>query len=118
MSLTIHLESDTSLEPGAEVRGRVEWQAAVERPESVVISLLWHTEGKGTEDVAIVDQVEIDDPPVAGSRDFSLRLPDFPWSFSGTLISLLWRVEASVEPGGGVEFQNLVSAPGGEEIRL
>jgi len=118
MSLKIHLDSGTSLEPGSEVRGKVEWQAAVERPESVMISLLWHTEGKGTEDVEIVDQIEIADPPVAGSRDFSFTLPAFPWSFSGTLVSLIWRVEASVEPGGGVEFQNLVSAPGGEEIRI
>lgn len=118
MGMRIHLDSGIALEPGSEVRGKVEWQADVERPKSVMISLLWHTEGKGTEDVEIVEQIEIDDPPVSGSRDFSFTLPTFPWSFSGTLVSLIWRVEASVEPGGGVEFQDLVSAPGGEEIRI
>ncbi|MEE8526722.1 MAG: hypothetical protein V3T72_22520 [Thermoanaerobaculia bacterium] len=118
MSLKIHLDSGTALEPGSEIRGKVEWQTAVERPKSVVISLLWHTEGKGTEDIEIIEQIEVEDPPVSGSRDFSFTLPDFPWSFSGTLVSLIWRVEASIEPGGVIEYQNLVSAPGGEEIRI
>ena len=118
MAITIHLDSGAALEPGSEVRGRVDWQAAVERPETVMISLLWYTEGKGTEDVEIVDQIEIEDPPAAGSREFSFTLPDFPWSFSGTLVSVLWRVEASIEPDGGGEHVGLVSAPGGEEIRI
>ena len=118
MSLTIHLESDPSLEPGSELRGRVDWQTSVQQPKSVMISLLWHTEGKGTEDIEIVSQIEVKDPPISGSRDFSFQLPEFPWSFSGTLISLEWRLEASVEPGGLVEYQRLVLAPGGEEIRI
>ena len=84
----------------------------------MTISLLWHTEGKGTEDVEIVDQIEIENPPAAGRREFSFTLPDFPWSFSGTLVSLVWRVEVGIEPEGLVEHVNLVSAPGGEEIRL
>ena len=65
-----------------------------------MISLLWHTEGKGTEDVEVVEQINVEDPPITGSHDFSFRVPDFPWSFSGTLISLIWAVEASLDPGG------------------
>ena len=118
MSLSIHLENGTSYEPGSEVRGRVEWQAVAERPKAVLISLLWHTEGKGTEDIEILEQVEVEHPPAVGSRDFTFRLPDFPWSFSGTLVSLIWAIEASVEPDGTVERVGLVSAPGAEEIRL
>ncbi len=117
MSLRIHLE-DTSLEPGSELRGRVDWRAEGEPPESLLVSLLWYTEGKGTEDVGIVDHVTVEHPSIQGGHEFSFRLPDFPWSFSGTLISLVWAVEASLEPGGAVERANLVSAPGAREITL
>ncbi len=119
MSIRIHLKGGVAYEPGSEVRGRVEWQAeAGERPKAVLISLLWHTEGKGTEDVEILEQIEVEHPPVIGDRDFTFRLPDFPWSFSGTLLSLIWAVEASLEPGSTVERVDLISAPGGEEVRL
>ncbi|MCP3956402.1 MAG: hypothetical protein GY719_00975 [bacterium] len=118
MSMRIHLDGGTSFEPGAEVRGRAEWQAGDEAPRSVLISLLWHTEGKGTEDIEIVEQIELEHPPASGSRDLTFRLPDFPWSFSGALISLVWAIEASLEPGGTVERVDLISAPGAEEIRL
>ena len=117
MSLAIHLE-ETSLEPGSEVRGRVDWWAEGGAVHSVLVSLLWYTEGKGTEDVEIVEQVELESPSVQGDRAFSFRLPDFPWSFSGTLISLVWAVEASLEPDGAVERVALVSAPQAREIEL
>ncbi len=118
MSIRVQLDGGAAFEPGSEVRGRAEWQAEEGRPEAVLISLLWHTEGKGTEDIEIIDQLEVERPPAAGSRNFAFRLPDFPWSFSGKLISLIWAVEASLEPGNAVERVNLVSAPDGEEIRL
>ena len=117
MSLEIHLE-ETALEPGSELRGRVDWRAEKGFAESVTVTLLWYTEGKGTEDVGIVDQVEVEHPSRQGGHDFSFRLPDFPWSFSGTLISLIWAVEATLEPEGAVERVTLVSAPGARELQL
>ncbi len=117
MSVRIHLD-DTAFEPGSEVRGRVDWQPDGPARASVLISLLWHTEGKGIEDVEIVDQIQIELPRPHGHRDFSFRLPDFPWSFSGTLVSLIWAVEASLEPKGTVERVTVVSAPGSERIVL
>ena len=118
MSVQIHLDDDTAFEPGAEVRGRVEWQPDGPARESLQISLLWHTEGKGAEDVRIVDQVQVDLPRPHGHRDFSFRLPNFPWSFTGKLVSLVWAVEASLEPKGAVERVSIVSAPGGVAIEL
>ena len=113
----VHLEGDR-FEPGSLLEGRVDWDAGGERPERMMISLLWHTAGKGTEDVTVVDQVEVVGPSRLGSRRFEFSLPAFPWSFSGTLISLIWSVEASLEPKGALSRADLVLAPGAEEILL
>lgn len=116
-SIQVHLET-TSCEPGARVEGRIDWDAGGERVETLMVSLLWHTSGKGTEDIEIVDQITVEGPGPQGSHAFSFALPDFPWSFSGTLVSLVWSVEASLEPKGAVARTDFVSAPGAEEIRL
>lgn len=115
--IRIRLER-TSFEPGDSVDVKVEWDAGTEAPEEVLISLLWSTAGKGTEDIEVVEQVKVEHPSRYGERETSFRLPAFPWSFSGKLISLVWAIEASVEPKGGVERTDIVSAPGGEEVRL
>jgi len=116
--IRIELEDEkTAFEPGAEISGRVVWRTE-EAPEKVLVSLLWHTAGKGTEDIEIVEQETFEGPATTGEYDFSFRLPDFPWSFSGTLISLVWAVEASLEPGGGVAQVEVVSAPGAAEVRI
>ncbi len=115
--IRIHLQ-EQALEPGSELEGRVEWVAERESIESVSISLLWYTEGKGTEDVEVVQHRQVSRPSMQGDHDFSFRLPDFPWSFSGTLISLVWAVEASLEPDGAVERVTLVSAPEAREVEI
>lgn len=119
MSVQIQLDGDsTSFEPGADIRGRVDWQPDGPARMSMMISLIWFTQGKGIEDVTVVDQIQIDHPRPHGHRDFKFRLPDFPWSFSGSLISLTWAVEASLEPKGTVERVTVISAPGGEKVKL
>ena len=115
--IQVQVETDRC-EPGAPLEGRVDWQADEKRPERILISLLWYTAGKGTEDVEVVEQVEVESPSMIGSKGFELVAPEFPWSFSGTLVSLVWAVEASLEPKGGVSRVDVVVAPGAEEIRL
>jgi hypothetical protein len=96
----------TTFRPGEEVRGVASWSLE-EPPERVELRLFWHTQGKGDQDVEIVERVPFDAPGPQDRREFVLRLPEGPYSFSGKLISLLWSIEVVAEPGdlaGGVEI--------------
>jgi len=106
--------------PGERVEGVVSWSLDV-APTSVVVALVWHTEGKGTTDTEVVHRTEIDDADAADSRTFSFEIPPSPWSFSGTLISLVWAVELMISrPGQGdlVERRVIVVGPAREEVDL
>jgi hypothetical protein len=105
------------VEPGAVVAGEVDYDGA-EPGATLAISLLWCTAGKGTEDVGVVARHALVPSGPNGTAPFRFQAPAFPWSFSGRLLSLEWFVEASVEPGGWVDRQRVVIAPGGAEVRL
>lgn len=116
---SVEIELDRpAFEPGDVVEGTVRWNSGGQAAESVLISLLWHTEGKGTEDAETVAQTHIDAPTSSGEQRFALQLETQPWSFSGTLISVQWIVEASLEPNGDLHRAVLVAAPGGEEVQI
>ncbi len=104
--------------PGEQVTGSCEWRLEGDAT-SLSIHLLWHTVGKGTQDVVVVASVVVAQPEVGGRRTFSLQAPDDgPYSFSGTLISLSWAVEAVVEPGGATERVAILVGPRPSEVRL
>jgi hypothetical protein len=115
--LTIRLQDGAAVEPGARVRVAVAWTADDE-PERLELCLLWRTLGKGTQDVELVRTLALERPGRAGEHVFELDLPDYPWSFSGKLVTLEWTLEALLEPGDAVARETLVLAPGAAEIRL
>ncbi|MDA8017559.1 MAG: DUF3592 domain-containing protein [Thermoanaerobaculia bacterium] len=116
---SVEIELDRIVfEPGEVVEGTVRWSTGGQPAESVLISLLWHTEGKGTEDTETVAQTRVDTPSDHGEHRFALQLESQPWSFSGTLVSVQWIVEASLEPNGDLHRVVLISAPGGQEVRV
>lgn len=83
--------------PAATVSGRAEW--TLDRPpKGVEIRLYWRTEGRGTEDVSVVERVTVERPAIREARDFRFTLPEGPHSFTGTLVSLRWGVEVIVSP--------------------
>ena len=103
--------------PGDSISGRVAWTLDAE-PEALELRLFWHTSGKGTEDVEIVDDLRIEAVGSSGERSFSFRLPLGPYSFSGSLITLAWSLELMAFPGGEIERVELVVAPTPVELRL
>lgn len=106
-----------TFEPGETVDGEVSWQLD-EPPSSVELRLFWFTEGRGDQDLGVVEIVPFANPQRQDRRPFSLPLPPGPCSFSGTLISILWAIELIAEPGEVVERWHLVMGPGGNELRV
>ncbi len=117
-TMRIDLEDDRRWYlPGDEVSGRVGW-AMDSEPETVELRLFWHTSGKGTEDVEIVNDLRIEAPGSNGERGFSFRLPLGPYSFSGSLITLAWALELVVLPSGETERLDLIVSPIPAEVQL
>lgn len=69
--------------------------------DAVEVSVLWHTEGKGTEDLGIcafwrrsVRDGDWIDPRLPGR--FSVTLPKSPLSYDGELVKIFWAVRVRV----------------------
>ncbi|HYG62217.1 MAG TPA: hypothetical protein VEL74_06525 [Thermoanaerobaculia bacterium] len=118
MSITIETtDGRRAFRPGDRIEGTASWYLEKE-PRSVELRLFWYTQGKGTQDVEIVQGVPFDNPGAVDSRAFSVELPLAPYSFSGKLISLLWGLELVAEPGGETGRLEITVSPTGVEILL
>lgn len=109
--------NETAFEPGESIRGTLSWHHSKE-VEQVTIRLFWYTSGRGTSDVEIVEELEMVPERMTDHSSFSFQAPPQPYSFSGSLITLTWALEAIVEPGNEIERLELVIAPGRKEIVL
>jgi hypothetical protein len=101
--------------PGEKVSGEARWQLA-KRPDRVEIRLFWYTAGKGTVDVGIMGSSVIDEPQSEGAVIFHFTLPDSPYSFSGTLVSLQWAIELVI--GKEAARAPLVMGPNAQLVTL
>lgn len=103
-------------QPQQQVKGTVTWHLDKD-PKDLVVRLFWYTQGRGTEDLEVVDQVGVE-PAQQGQMSFSLTLPEGPYSFSGKLISVIWAVECVARPSNDCGREELTVSPTGEEIVL
>lgn len=114
--ISLSLEERAFL-PGDTINGNVSWEPKKNKgPQFIAVKLLWYTEGKGSKDDAIVAQEKIERPAMSGSQSFSLKLPDFPWSYEGKILSLKWCVEAASEKGIASQIE-IICAPQKEPIK-
>lgn len=117
---SMHIDTtgqQTAFEPGAEIEVYLEWDLD-EPAEAVELRLVWNTSGKGTTDLAVAEAVRFDAPSQRESRQATLTLPVSPYSFSGTLVSLIWALELVALPKGESARQEITIGPGGEEVLL
>ena len=106
---------DTERRPGDTLELMATWSLA-EPPEALEARLFWFTQGKGTQDVGVVETQPVDVPGAQGERRIRFKLPDAPYAFSGTLITLAWGVELIADDS--VARWEFVLAPDGREVRL
>jgi hypothetical protein len=110
-------EGQTAFRPGDKVRGAASWSLDDE-PESIELRLYWHTEGAGDQDLNVVEIVPFRAVAKEDQRNFVVRLPNGPYSFSGKLISLIWGLEVVAQPGELAGRTEIVVSPSGREILL
>ncbi len=106
-----------NFEPGSEVEVYLDWDLDQEA-EAVELRLVWNTAGKGDTDVEVVDTQRFEYPSLRESRRATVVLPASPYSFSGTLVSLIWAFELIAMPEMISARQEIVIAPGGTEVQL
>jgi hypothetical protein len=110
-------DGSTRFEPGETVEGTVAWRLSPP-PRSVEVRLLWYTQGKGDQDVVIVESEPFATPGAEDRRGFVFRVPEGPFSFSGKLISLEWALEAVAEPRSRAQRLAITVSPTRREILL
>jgi hypothetical protein len=103
--------------PGEAIAGTASWSFDAQ-PDAVELRLIWYTQGKGTQDVGVVETVPYGPVAREDRREFKLHLPASPYSFSGKLISLLWALELVAQPSGESARFEFVLGPGGKEVVL
>jgi hypothetical protein len=102
--------------PGETVEGELIWNFPASAETRIDLRLHHGTEGKGTQDIEVVEQVAVERPTGHRHHPFRFKLPEGPYSFSGKLLTLRWGVEAVVEPGGESRLISFTMSPTGEEL--
>ena len=95
--------------PGDTLSGVVEIQPdEVVKCRQVVVSVGWHTEGRGDsnamsmhEDIIPVTEIS---PEMPLQHQFDVVLPYEPWSYAGTLIRIVWMVHVKVDIAFGTDM--------------
>ena len=103
ISISIALdEGDRVYRPGETLAGRYSIDCFdLHRIRAVEASVLWRTEGKGDEDMAVHDfrRRDLDEELQFDLRQpvpFSTTLPNSPLSYEGRIVKLLWSVRVRV----------------------
>jgi hypothetical protein len=109
-TVVIRLDGDSAVyRPGETLSGQY-WIKSLDagQVKAVEASVLWHSEGKGDEDMAVHEfwrQDADDDRPIDPSQPerFSTTLPNSPLSYEGQIIKLRWCVRVRAFPCRGKE---------------
>lgn len=95
--------------PGEEIAA--EYRVDTDDPQevkSVEVSILWHTLGKGEEDLAVHHferhhWEQTDEFDIVKPRRFRTRLPESPLSYDGRIVKICWCVRLRVFLRNGQE---------------
>lgn len=122
-AINVELRLDReSYRPGEELIGVFQVDGEVPEEYRIELSVLWHTEGKGTEDLGVIlfqewssgkQHLDFGQP-----QPFSVRMPRTPLTYDGQLVKILWiaRVRVRWLPNGEMlsETPFLLESPRGD----
>ncbi|WP_442507092.1 hypothetical protein SH528x_005989 [Novipirellula sp. SH528] len=108
MSVTL-CRDDAMYEVGDQLTAH--WRVSrvpLDQLQGIEISVLWHTEGKGDEDLHVhhfhrLDEQQLRQAGLAGSQSLSCTLPYTPLSYHGTLIRVCWCIRMRLFVAGARE---------------
>ena len=110
------LDQKTAFLPGDAIDGVISW-AFDDEPREIELRLLWYSSGKGNRDTGVVEVVRYEQPARDDVKTFGFIAPAGPFSYSGTLITLSWALEATVRKEKKTFARlDLVIAPNGREV--
>ncbi len=101
----IHVALDgnrRSYQPGETLSGEYRLESlSVAEPTAVEVSVVWHTEGQGDEDLAVhhferVDREQRPEVDLRRPQRFSVKLPRSPLSYQGIIVKIQWCVRVRV----------------------
>ena len=111
----VRLELATrTFRPGDELTGAfVLAGGATPDTRSVEFSVVWHTSGRGTEDLGVVHYRawKADDGTLAelpNPHTFAVRLPLTPWSYEGERINIHWLARLRLRYGPDEEIREVL----------
>lgn len=115
-NLDIEIEGGNAFRPGEEICGRARWQLP-KNPKWLEVSLFWRTEGRGNQDMRTAERMRFQTSGASGVKDFRLTAPSGPYSYSGTLISIIWWIQLARLGGKNpVRKKITISLTGGEVV--
>ena len=103
--------------PGDDIAGIVRWNLS-KNPKIITINLTWRTEGKGSQDVEVIDSLDFPVSKLSGEESFSFTLPIAPYSYSGRLISICWALETFVRSSKDEFSYNITMGPNAKEVTV
>lgn len=115
ISIRIH-DHHRSFQPGEELQFAYQLDAVeANEIQAVEASVLWHTEGKGDEDLAVHFferrvPADAEDRDLRAQRKLSTCLPNSPLTYSGVSLKIRWcvRVRAFLRRGREVFFEQTI----------
>jgi hypothetical protein len=103
--------------PGENVEGNVQWKFP-EPAETITVKLLLETTTDRNSEKLYAAGLEWKQLPTSGICNFSLKLPEGPYSFIGQKIKIFWSVEVECSGWSYTEEADFSYSPTGEALEL
>jgi hypothetical protein len=110
LKIDLH-DGRTAFRPGERLEGVASWQLS-KPPTQIEVRLIRAVEGKWVTDEETIETVTFDDPKQTDAQIFQFTLPEEPYSFTGKLIAVQWKVALFISRRRREEVEIILSPTG------